>query len=684
MGASNPVVWPGRPLILGAPPFMLRPRRGTFALPAVAVLAACSGQVRLQPDGGLAGDAGVAASQGDLSLRSSNLVAARAAYLADLSVTPSDAHAAFGAALTRVLLLPSHPAVDEVLASCQEQPLRMNEKVLGPSGAFAQDRDARRGTGGLTLARRQGTTGTFAPVAFLAETFRTSSEPSGLPDPTGPVLSVRIQDLGFAGRQNAEVRLRSPYANAARFGLTARPLVDGLEVKAEDFGGTLSVTLPSADGMIWDTFESPVSGTLAFKKVGTGLAGDVVTIELRDLVVEGRPRGCVDVCGPEDWPYLKITGTVSDTISAPPASALPFAAISEDAGPPHRADVVVLLDRCAGLSAETLRLELMRVLDEVELVSGHLAVVLADPNAEVFQFRVPGGLFFVDGEIPVNITDARVLSVATDVLLALGRGFTQYRTLAKRFDELIGEYELWLDAQATPNPRRERGFLVDRLVDELNAVFLDRQPGFDLSRSRSRLLSAMQTARLALGREPKNSGLFNFQTANSRTFATDLAAQIEFLQTSSTTPGLQPFPHAPDYRLSLHAGFASPIDLQALHLASTTGQGVFSVRAGTPDAERLPDRNDALEIDTEGIQKAFAPVLSLPADLSEQTCDARTPCPGKYSCALEDPTLDGAQGRCQAPGFLFLDKDALKRAVPATGDPAFLNLDVLRPLQVLF
>jgi len=52
----------------------------------------------------------------------------------------------------------------------------------------------------------------------------------------------------------------------------------------------------------------------------------------------------------------------------------------------------------------------------------------------------------------------------------------------------------------------------------------------------------------------------------------------------------------------------------------------------------------------------------------------------RYRC---QPDLDGLNAHCQAPGFVFLDKGAVGRALPSTGDPAFVNTDALRPLRVL-
>ncbi|HEY3447121.1 MAG TPA: hypothetical protein VGK67_12185 [Myxococcales bacterium] len=627
-------------------------------------------------------DAGAAVSPADDHLRSSNVVAAHSAYTAALAANPNDSHAAFGAALTSLLLLPDDPAINALLDTCGQPHLNLSQQLFGQAGILAQDRDARRGSGTLTLATRQGPSAEWTPVAFAGDSYRTTAETITLPAQTDRRLRLQVLDHSFAGRETAELVLEVSYSNAVLEGLSPQRLADGLVVPADQFGGTLRVTLPSADGLVWDTYEHPVSGNLVFTKVGTGTAGDAIAVELINLELEGRPAACNGTCGPDAWPYLKLNGTLSDTVSGPIGLTLPFTELAGDEGPPHREPIIVLLDECPGLSAEMLREKALTLLGVLEEAANALAVVLADPNAEVFQFKIPGGLLYVEGDIPLNITDARVARASLDVLIALGRGVTQYRTVAKRFEELLGEYQLWLDAEAGPTARQERGFIVRAVTEELNAVFLDREPGFDVGQARQWLNAALADASLAMTREPKNKGLFNFQTPNAKSFAADFNAQIEFLQTTLLQPGLQGFPHAPDYMVDLDACFESPVDLQALRQSSTDGHGVFVLREGVSDAPSAWERNDRMELDRDGITRAFNPIFQLPADLSDKPCDATILCPGRYTCVPD--TMSGETGHCQTPGFQFLDKDALKRAVPDSGDPAFINTEALRPLEALF
>ncbi|MGC4113100.1 MAG: hypothetical protein QM765_00155 [Myxococcales bacterium] len=656
-----------------------------LALLSCVALSACPGSPPNPPraDGGRPGDGGTPYSPADDYLRSSNVVAAHAAYTADLAARPADSHAAFGAALTSLLLLPDDPAIGALLDTCGQPHLNFAQQLFGPSGVLAQDHDARMGTGSLSLATRKGTSGDWAPITFTGDSFRTTTQTLTLPSATDQRLRVQVQDHSYAGRQTAQLVLEVTYSNAALEGLRVQRLTDGLVLPADQFGGTLRVSLPSADGLVWDSYERPVSGNLLFTKVGTGRAGDAVAIEFVNVELEGRPASCgSNPCGPEAWPYLKLNGTLSDTIGAPVRLTLPFADLGSDDGPPHREPLIVLLDQCPGLSAELLREKSLALLTVLEQAAGDLSVVLADPDAEVFQFKVPGGLVFVEGDIPVNITDARVLRTGLDVVIALGRGLTQYRTVAKRFDELLGEYQLWLDTESGPSARAERGFLLRTLIQELNDVFLDRQPGFELDSARQWLTAALTDASLAMTREPKNKGVFNFQTPNAKSFAADFNAQIQFLRTTLVQPGPQGFPHAPDYVLDLSTCFEDPVDLQRLHQSSTNGHGVFLFTAGSADGVSAWDRNDRMELDVDGITRAFQPVFQGPAELSDKPCDHATPCPGRYICVLDD--LINETGHCQVPEFQFLDKDALKRAVPDSGDPAFIDTEALRPLEMLF
>jgi len=649
---------------------------------ALAALASCAAEPSISGDGGpTAPDAGASAHADEL-LRQSDLVGAGDAYRKVMVAAPADSHAAFGAALTSLLMIPDDNAITSLLDTCGLPHVDVAHQIFGSTGLLARDADARAGAATLTTGRRQGDSGDFVPVAFAPESLRTTVEQVMGRAGTERHLHLRVQDVSFAGgRQSAELDIDVSFSAAALDpGGSPHPLADGLQVSADQFAGTFSFSLPSANGLVWEYFYRPVSGSIVFDKVGTGAAGDAVHITLDDLVLEGQPSTCDPVCTAQDWPYLRLNGTLSDTVSPALKLVLPFDALADDAGPPHRAELIVLIDRCPGISAETLRAHLSSLLTSLETIDAELAVVLKDPNAEAFQFRMPGGLFFVAGEVPLNIADARVAKTTIDLALALGHGATQYRTLAKRFDELLGTYDFWSDSTGVPSATSERSFVAHLLVDELNAVFLDREPGFSLSAASGWLIAALDAGSAALTREPKNAGLLDFQTINARDFSTDLNDQLSFVRTSISTPGAQGFPHSPDFLLSLKTALDSPIDITSLHKASQTGAGVFTFHAGLPGALPARDRNDWRDFDGDAVKKAAAPIFALPPDHSATACSDLAPCDGDYRC---QPDLDGLNAHCQAPGFVFLDKGAVGRALPSTGDPAFVNTDALRPLRVL-
>jgi hypothetical protein len=310
-------------------------------------------------------------------------------------------------------------------------------------------------------------------------------------------------------------------------------------------------------------------------------------------------------------------------------------------------------------------------------------VVLKDPAADSFQFLVPGGLFFVDGNIAVNITDARVLKVAMDLVRAAGRDATQYKVLSKTFDQLLGTFAYWTDGPSGPMTRAQRDFVVQTLVADLNATFLERQAGFSVAATRTLLLSAIDTATLALTVAPQAEGLLNFQAPDAQGFAADLAAQLAFLNTAILTDGQQPFPHAPDYKLSLKAYFDSPLDRTSLQTASS-GAGIFQVAAGDPAATYASGRNDRMKVDGEAVKTALKPIFSLPADMSSTSCTPGvTPsgCPANYTCQSND---GGATYACQFPNFELLDQSKVDQAIPGNGPPAFVNPSDAKPLAVIY
>ncbi len=651
--------------------------RVLLSVAVLAALSACSAEHKEQHgvDAGTSRDAGVV-SAGDDRLRQSDLRGARAGFEADLQANPQDPHAAFGAALSRTLLLPDHPALVQFFDGCAQPHVDAANQLFGPSGLLTRDRDARAGSGTIRVARKANN-GALTTVGFRIDSLRTTVVREG----EERRLVMKAQDAAYeGGRHAASLELRVSYSEPST--TPGLGLMNGLEIAASDFRGTITFSLPSADGLIWDTFTTPLAGSLVFQTVGTGASGDAITVEMKDLYLEGRPSSCGATC-PSEWPELMLDGTLVDTVTAAATLSLPFQTVESDPGPPHRDALVVLIEKCPGLSMEQLRQVGLAMLAELGEIHGLLDVVLKSPSAEAFQFQVPGGLFFVEGAIPLNVTDARVFRTVVSTLLALGHGSSQYRTLSKKFDELIGGYQRWLDTSPLPpTAREERGFVVRALVKDLNDTFLGRQPGFELASARTWLLQALDDATKAVSLEPKNAGVFNFQTANSKEFAADLKAQLDFLRASVEQAEPQPFPHSPDFRLSLRTAFETPVDLTALHAASKDGAGVFLLRPGDPQSPAAFERNDALDVDLEAVTQAFAPVLHLPADLSEQVCDPALFCPGRYRCVADGPTTP--RGHCQTPDFAFMDKAAIERALPSSGDPAFFDVDALLPLQVLF
>ncbi|MEE8408939.1 MAG: hypothetical protein V3T05_05000, partial [Myxococcota bacterium] len=88
-------------------------------------------------------DADAQVAAGLLAAR--NLRQAREAYRCAAATNPSDRKAQFGAAFTRMLLLPEHAAVDDLLSACGEAPLDVESLLFGAGTGLVSYFESHRG-----------------------------------------------------------------------------------------------------------------------------------------------------------------------------------------------------------------------------------------------------------------------------------------------------------------------------------------------------------------------------------------------------------------------------------------------------------------------------------------------------------------------------------------------------------
>jgi hypothetical protein len=602
-------------------------------------------------DGGNSNPGGSAAA--DDLLRQSDVVKARDAYRSLTQAAPQDAHVAFGAALTSLILLPDAQAVTEFLDKCGQPHVNVAQ-FFGSSGLLAKYRDERQGSGTVTVGTSSSPSGPFTNVALAGVPSRTTTEGSG----TGygnRTLDVSVKDIGYAGGRGTATLDLSMYPG------TAAPLHDGVELNAANMtGGYLYLDLPSVDGKDSVSY-SPTSGTILFEKVGTGQTGDVVSVTFKNIVLTGYPDSCSFPCAPQ---YARIDGKVSDVISSRSKATLPFAGVSYDDGPPARTGLIVALDRCPGLSAEYLRGQVQKLVPELEAIANDLQVVTQSASSDAFQFTVPGGLLFVDGDIPVNIADVRILKAGVEAALAGISGATQYKTSSKTFAELMGTFQSFGLTQ--------RGFMASLLRDDLNAYFLARADGFDLTAMRTWLTKALDDLSDAVTIPPKAAGLTDFQSPAVQDLKADVARQLAFAKKTLTTAGRLPLEHSPGYEMCLKSLFDDPIDFAKLHAAPHTS-GIFSVQPGDPNY----GTNDELTVDGNVAKQLAEPVFKMLNDGAACNPSADpSGCPADYRCSYSTST-------CVANTVTIVDPTLLRNALPRYGLPLFVSFDGVKPLLQL-
>ena len=682
-------------------------RRLGALLLGVALLTSCGKNVADAdagtPDGAAPGtDAGapgpdaatIVPASGYDALKASDVPTACSRYRAELAARPADPQAAFGAFLSCLAVLPDAPPVVEVFDLCKQPHLDVGSQFFGTTGVFARDQESRKGSSTLALQTHAGSATPFAPITFSADIVRSTTGESSTYENN---VLVKRHDLRFDVHDSdyrndgrgAVINLNTTYEDTT-VGATPTspkvPLSDGLLLDVRKLRGSISVSIPQPLlGSGDDFYGQAVSGSVKFTRVGSPTGGADIVIELQSVVLQGN-RSC-NPCSDSDKIFVQVNGVVTDKLSVDPKPKLPFDGISADAGPPKRSQEVVMLDLCGPtFSADYLQKQLGRLIPEIEKLASHLDVVLADGGASNFQFKVPAGLLFLDGDIPMNVTDARVLRTALDGVLAGARLAVQYRALSKSFDGLLGTYLKWeISNIGQPAQVSTRDMVFSRLVDDLNTHFLEKLAGFDLAPSKALLLHGLDTGIAALTQAPGKPGILNFQASGAKPFADDVAQFATFLKGSLASAGLQPFPLSPDYKLSLKAFFDAPIDHVALKASAKDGIGVFLLKAGVPTAPNASDRNDSMDVDGDGVKKVLAPIFTFPVDASATQCNPQvsppTACPARYTCS----SSTGTGGTCAEPALKVIDDAKRQAAFPDGGaDPLMFTPSSYRPLRIAF
>lgn len=594
-------------------------------------------------------------------LAATDIAGARSEYQAVLRADPMNADAAFGWAVTDLLLLPDAQPVSDVLDRCNQPHLDLSARFFGPNGVLAQAAAASAGAATLRVVFRPNQDAGASAVDFAPKSVVTAplqyQGPEGISERW---VNVAARERG--GRHGALFLSINP-DDVMRGDETTTPLAANVVIDLSRLDGSASFSEPvdpAAAGPLGEVefveSDRPLSGQLVVKQFGPA-PGDPIELELVDAVL---PSWCVvppecsnGGCGrpvPCHAAY-EVSGTISDTLTLEPsidASTLPFGDIHADDRAPFRDAFTVALERCSPFDTEFLAGELRRVGDVLAAESASLGVVLESPLQDRFSFSIPGQLLQSSQDLPVNLADVRALKAMIDAASAGAELFAQYQYLRGSVQALIEEDDQWVDTSSAPQLRRARSISLNELVMNLNTGFFTPDSRFDLTTFRTRLDAAIRGSAAALRQGSAQPGLLQFQALPARRLAGELADMADAIERSIASDAPQTVASAPGFAVHLQAFFAHPLDARRLEQLSGIAP-LFGVRRGDPSAPYAAERNSAVDFlladefdrrDDIGLVSTWTGgVVIVPPDRRSTSCADSSTCGDGHLCS--------SAGRCE-------------------------------------
>jgi len=560
-----------------------------------------------------------------------DMVAARQAWMRVVDAYPNDPNALFGVAITDLMLMTESAPVTKLLHDHCHQAAKLDviTQLFGDEGLIKQGVDAAEG-------EWQGTVNYFgrAGEGAIRELFDPKVVKSEISGPPGwrQLLTVNMRERDVP--EPRWIYISANIDDLVRGDEQVTPLVDGVEVSLDDLDGYFEVfARPNPQGYT----TGPTTGRLRFVHAGLR-PGEPLEIELLDIRTPAPlPEGCGGDCGPSQ--YL-VSGRVSDHISARSGfdlATVPFGTVSPDAGPPRRDSTVVAIEDCDRIDDRVVAEHVMTVVDLIHQDAQRLGAILASPDRGDFDFAMPAKLFASPAALPVNLTDVRALRGLLLAGVAFAEMGAQYRWLAGDLQSTIEEHRWYFDDL----PSQSRVLWPATLAAHLEAGFMTKPEGFDLTRARDRLRAGLDELTLAMNESPERPGLFDFQAALSARLVRALAGVGGAMAASfdSATPVM--LPDAPLYGVHMKSFFDDPLDGAKLRQLS----GVLRLFGETPGIENDPvpgNRNPELELEADvlDVRRWSGGLFTYPAIDDAIACDPATACPTGYTCRNESCSLD--------------------------------------------
>lgn len=568
-------------------------------------------------------------------LEAANMGAARGAYELVLRDYPSDVEALFGAALTDLMMLPESTPVRELLAACHQPPPDLAAQIFGANGIISQSVASGEGSAQVAIHYFPGQGGgasdlDFAPSRLLAQIM--------LPTDTSPRTQVFLTARERDVPNPRWLYLQFNPDDLEKGDEAITSYEDGVEVAMDRLDGAVQFIDFQSSGRASGGPMSP-SGRLRFVHAGKR-AGEPVEIELLDLRI---PAGCGGACGPETY---GISGRLTDVISPPlslDTSRIPFATVQADGGTPRREEMIVALDNCGAFDDRFVAARVRGLADVLTKDADRLGALLEAPQASSFAFTIPAKLFRAKADLPVNLSDVRALRGGLLILAAVLGIAAEYQYLNGDLIDEIEQYEWWENGETTP--RLRRGFFPAALAMHLEAGFLTKPAGFDLSLPRQRLKAGLLELARALVQPEPQPGLLDLHASASGRLIEDLSAFFDVLGRSVDSAEPLSFPKDPLYQAHLARFFDNPLDADRIRQLTglvrlwDTTQGAADA---LPESRRNPslvlklvDQLSAIGQWSDGMLR-YPPVRTTTACSEVELCSAGYQCAGT-TCELSPP-----------------------------------------------
>ncbi len=592
------------------------------------------------------------ASEGDELLSAHHLAAARDAYEAAVDADPNDLGAHFGAAITRLALLPEDPAVDDLLAACSEVPADIQGQLFGDNGFIQQTLTQKFGHPQITLSRGD------SPSTLSAAEFAPNAAWSTLDTwDGGSEIRVSIHDLRTMPKEESIELVLTINPAAASWANDST-----ITLPSDDVGVQVYVDDPAIDDS--DARTTITGGTVHVVQAGKA-DGDELTFELSGVTLT---REVYDsVLGNYAFAeVLRFNGSFDDIIATdfqPADGTMPFMDLSyqdydQTLGTPQRDELMQLFEQCkAGVGLPFVLGKLDLVMDEVASLRTHLDAIASSSDASAFRWDVPLAAFANATTIPVGIAEASLLRGVIAAAQAANELLQQYNFFTDDFNSLVTTLDPYYEWSCyticdpgcvtydCPRSIVRRDLDPAVLATDLNAHFLaPASPPLTTEAFATQLRTAIGAFTTALTVTPTANVLLNFQASGAKEGSDELANALGVLLASMDTP--QALTLTPEYQLKLVSYLSAPFDKASLE--SDTGLVGAMWKLVPRDDTVGSEANASVEPEGKVLEQILSTIFTLPSDPpSTIYCAQDVDCgEARYICNGHD---NGA-GRCYDTG----------------------------------